>query len=394
MIKVLRPGYFLLGILLGFIFCCIAGHFISHKARLNHFTRFYLAIEPQTLYYPTASELLQTVIHKVPKDKILVLIGGSSILRGDGQNPDELWSNRLQELLGDKYKVINFASDGASFSSFGGVVFRMLREIYPKIIFVAAAYEFNSEGSLDGLPPYDYLFWDAYYKKLFHPYPNELTVIKRLQQSEMHSSTGLEQHLMSFLDSYLYFRNLWNWVGYRFMFTMFSEFEFSKPFKARHTMYDDPIPLKYQNELVRIYHDDEHFQKNRELMEKIVHDVTDFSKNPAQVRSDIIENGKNGYNEVFSAQDRKKILMVQTTYNTQVIASLPKKLSDSYWLYTRKSTEMLQSLGYNSINVGKNVFSNEDYKDLDHLRATGGNKLAMHVAKEVKLIAQKNKYLT
>ena len=140
----LRPKYFLGGFVLGFVICCAAGYVISSKARLNHFSRFYLAIEPQTLYYPTASELLQTVRHKVPKDKILVLVGGSSIFRGAGQDPNEIWTDNLQQLLGDKFKVLNYATDGASFSSYGGVVFRMLREEYPKLIFVAAAYQFNS----------------------------------------------------------------------------------------------------------------------------------------------------------------------------------------------------------------------------------------------------------
>jgi len=158
---------------------------------------------------------------------------GSSIFRGDGQVPDELWSVKLQQLLGEKYKVINFASDGTSFPSCGGVVFRMLRQKHPKIIFVAAAYQFNAEGKMDSIPPYNYFFWDAYYKRLFHPYTKEVILINDLRKSEMSNPEGLELHLMSILDSYFYFRNLWNWLSYRLVFTVFSEYEFKSPYLPR-----------------------------------------------------------------------------------------------------------------------------------------------------------------
>lgn len=389
----LRPRHFLFGVFLGFVICCIAGYFVSTKARLSHFSRFFMEIQPQTLYYPTASELLQTIRHDVSKDKILVLIGGSSILRGVGQDPATLWSNKLQQRLGDKYKVVNYASDGASFSSYGGVVFRMLRDEYPKIIFIAASYQFNSEGNMDGLPPYDYLFWDAYYKKLFHPYKKEAELIKSIRKDEMGSSTGVEQHIMTYLDSWFYFRNLWNWAAYRGLFTVYSAYEFRKPFKHRRFFRDQEIDPVYKKILINVNKDPEHFKLFKDhIINGTASQMVDISKKPLQILPRVINTGYKGYDEVFQDIDRQKILMVQTTCNTHILNSVPKKYRDGYWYINSESHKMIKSLGYNIIDVGED-FSGDDFLDVDHLLESGGTKLAEKVSKEVVRIAKVNGYV-
>src|SRR5262245_23735042 len=116
--KFLLPRSFIVGLILGFLGCCTAGYMISKHARFYHFTRFFTAIQPAAyLYYPTPEELLLTARHIVSPDKILVLIGGNSVFRGTGQNPDELWSMELQKLLGNQFKVLNYAMDGATTNS-------------------------------------------------------------------------------------------------------------------------------------------------------------------------------------------------------------------------------------------------------------------------------------
>ncbi|MDR3491468.1 MAG: hypothetical protein P4M12_05400 [Gammaproteobacteria bacterium] len=393
MTKYLRPKFFLAGTLLGFILCCLSGYLISNKARLHHFSRFFLEIEPQTLYYPTASELLQTAKHDLSDDKILVLIGGSSIFRGVGQDPDELWSNHLQKLLGDRFKVENFASDGASFSSYGGVLFRMLRKSHPKMIFVASSYQFNSEGYMDGLQPYDYLFWDAYYKNLFQPYDKETALIKQLRKNQMTTAGGIEQHVMNYLDSYFYSRNLWNWMSYRLVFTMFSEFTFRKPFQPRRKFHDETIPADYTKLLLKTYNDSEHLNKFKEfLTQTAAYYVTDINKSPLQILPSVAAGGLQGYDEVFQPIDRSKILMVQTTYNTHIMSLLPRKIQNAYWFANTQSHIMMKSLGYNVIDVGQD-FTGDDYMDIDHFRATGGRKLSLQVAAEVKHIAEAHKWI-
>ena len=390
MTKYLNPKCFIFGILIGFIFCCIYGYFISRTADLGQFSRFYRLIQPESFYYPTASELLETARHSVAKDKILVLIGGSSVLRGTGQDPDEVWSDTLQQLLGDQYKVLNYAADGASFSSFGGAAFRMLRQEYPKIIFIAGAYQLNSEGRMDGLPPYDYLFWDAYYKHLFSPSQNEAEIIKKIRKEEMSSKEGMELHLMSFLDSYFYFRNLWNWVSYHYLFTMFSEFVYNHPFKPRHIYHEELLDPPLEKRFI----DEESFRNYQKIIQQtVVGQINDFSQNPLQIKPNVLASAMDGYDKVFQPEDRNKILMVLTTYNTRIIASIPKKFQNGYWTTNEQTHILLKNLGYHVIDVGKD-FSGDDYLDIAHFRASGGKKAADQVAAEVKKIAELNGYIT
>lgn len=392
MTQYLRPKCFLLGIALGFTICCLAGYFVSTKARLHHFSRFFYSIEPQMFYYPTASELLVTARHEVNQNQILVLLGGSSIFRGVGQNPDELWSDELQRQLGDKFKVLNYATDAASFSSFGGAVFRMLRKEYPKIIFVAAAYQFNSEGGMDGLDPYRYFFWDAYYKKLFQPDKKEAAIIKRMQKEQIRTVKGAEEHILSVLDSRFYFRNLWNWVSYRLMFTAWSDYAWKRPFRARRTYHDQPTPKEYMKVLVDLQHNPETIKKQTDFIKQIVTNVlVNPLKSPLQIAEPVISGGYQGYDEVYQPEDRSKILMVQTTYNTNIIASLPKRYQKGYWFITSESHKMIESLGYHVLDIGKK-FSPDDYIDLSHFQASGGKKLAIEVAKKVREIAKHNNY--
>jgi len=392
MTKLFRPAYFLVGFILGLLFCSLVGYYVSTKARFHHFSRFFMEISPQTLYYPTASELLQTARHEVSKDKILVLVGGSSIFRGVGQDPGDAWTTELQALLGDKYKVLNYASDGASFSSYGGVAFRMLRQEYPKIIFVAAAYQFNSEGFMDGLPPYDYLFWDAYYKKLFKPYKKEAELIEQLRKEEMTTKDGVEKHFMAYLDSLFYFRNLWNWVGYQLLFTMYNENNLRTPFQPRRKYHEALFDPKYKKVLYAANHDAAHVKQYKDLIRLITTGIIDdITHTPLKIKKSVLSSCIQGYDNVFQPIDRSKILMVQTTYNTRIIGSMPNNIQKGYWVITKISHEAIASLGYPVLDIGQD-FVDDDFMDIDHFWPSGGKKLAVQVAKEVKHIAKSNHY--
>lgn len=391
--KYLCPKYFLLGICLGFLLCSSLGYWVSKKARLHHFSRFFDAIDPEALYYPTASELLGTVRHDVSHDKILVLIGGSSITRGTGQDPNELWSLELQSRLGNKFKVINYATNAASLSSYGGVVFRMLRNEYPKLIFVAAVSQFNPGSNINGLEPYDYLFWDAYYKNLFNPYAQEAQLIKKIRKNDLKTAKGMELHIANFLDSFFYFKDLWNWISYHFIFTVWSAYNFSTPFKPRHDYYEKPIDPKYKKILLEVYRDKEHLQIYTKLIKSIETKVVlNKQHQPLQVNSSVILNSLDQYRNIFQSQDRAKILCIQTAYNPYAFSLLSNDIKKIYWFYTDQSRFLMESLGYSVLNVGKD-YADNDFLDLTHFTASGGQKLAIETAAVVMRLAKKNKYL-
>ena len=60
-----------------------------------------------------------------------MIVGGNSILHGYGQNADQIWTRHLQELLGDRYCVLNLAMRGGFPAEFAGPIAEALSSRYP-----------------------------------------------------------------------------------------------------------------------------------------------------------------------------------------------------------------------------------------------------------------------
>src|SRR5215204_5325324 len=76
---------------------CLAGWLSTTRNQFEHFQRFHLYINPQTLFYPTASQVVMLAKDAIPKDRVGVIVGGSSVVWGAGQSEAELWTRHLQE---------------------------------------------------------------------------------------------------------------------------------------------------------------------------------------------------------------------------------------------------------------------------------------------------------
>lgn len=384
LVRILQPEIFILGLFIGFILCSVTGFIVSKYMRFTHFNRFFRVTQPESHFYPTISELLVTARYEANLNKTLILVGGSSILRGAGQNPDEVWTITLQKLLGDQYKVINFAADGAGITSFAGVAFRVLVEEYNKIFFISDCAK-HGDSAMDGVTPYAYIFWDAYYKNLLHLDKIEKKRITKIRKDEMSKREGVELHFMSYLDSLFYFRDFWSWISYRFVFTVWNDFTYRKPFRPRYRYSENKLDLKegkIQNENAR-------FQKEAEHLESIISQVFDLSKTPIQYKEDVLVNIRRSYDEGYTPRYRSKILCVITPDNPKHLSHISTKLEQSSKDMNRLARDLLIALNYHAIDMGQN-FVPEDFYDSRHLSASGGNKVAIQVAKEVKNMAKIN----
>jgi hypothetical protein len=99
------------GFLLGFGGCVVAGHELSGTTRFDNYVRMFVPIQPQMQYYPSPFQLVNTASKLHVPGTTLVIVGGSSIFRGTGQNAPDLWSNKLQSELDARYTVVNFSID-------------------------------------------------------------------------------------------------------------------------------------------------------------------------------------------------------------------------------------------------------------------------------------------
>src|SRR5262245_35657241 len=124
--RLISPPVLFLGMALGFAVCALAGYLGTRRNLITHFQRFHTYINTGTQFYPTASQVRELVRSRVSPNKIAVLIGGNSILHGSLQAPPDLWSDRLQRLLGDRYQVINLGLCGTRPGEFGAIAAEML----------------------------------------------------------------------------------------------------------------------------------------------------------------------------------------------------------------------------------------------------------------------------
>lgn len=343
--------YFFIGIVLGFLACSLAGYIVSGHERFKHFKRFYPAIQPEMQYYPTAHELLQTANHLARNDKVLVLIGGNSIFKGMGQKDSALWTSALQTRLGERYQVLNYAIDAAAFNAFAGVAYRMLRERYQHIIFVTTCVP-EIPGGTDQ-HQYEYVFWDAYYKKLFHPDPYEKKAIQKQRKEDWRTREGQDIHIMSELDSLFYFRNLWNAVSYHV------------GFKAKKNDTD--------------HHD--FFRKNQVNIQDVLKKKEEVERTLTDTRW--LMQSETIYRDAWQQPYRYHTLCMIPTFNPALMTQLSPATQYSYADLLKKFSDTLNKLGYHAV-IFTDTLTAQNYVDARHLSASGGDKLAIQVEHIVK----------
>ncbi|MSU53386.1 MAG: hypothetical protein EXS41_08345 [Opitutaceae bacterium] len=374
-----RP--FLLGVVLGFAVCVAGGLAASRQAPFRSFVRFFQPIQPQTHFYPTARQLVAYIERTVPRDKILVLVGGASYFRGTGQNPGELWTHELQRRLGPTYAVVNFAIDQADPSSFAAVVAQIVQIKYPRMIYVCSGGAM-SESTLDGGDVYRYLYWDAYYKGLLPVDPEWDKLVRWEARRQFRTPAGEELHLGQRLDALTYAADLWTWVGYNLCFTVWSDSYPVHPFRARgrYVEQDDP----------NIAHAQQQARKDTALNKLMEERALDFSRagyvaTPEGkwiVGPDTISSVTRRYEQMLPPSLRSRCLVVLLHGNPYFMRNLSAEDRGRLSEISALTRGVLEKIGCQAVQAGQD-FSPDDFVDAGHFTASGGNKIAAIVAEKI-----------
>jgi hypothetical protein len=373
---------FLAAFVLSFGACVFAGYAVGRRSMFESFVRFFQPIQPQTYFYPTARELVSYIENTVPKDKILVLVGGASYFRGTGQNPGELWSVELQRVLGERYAVVNFAIDQAGPPAFAGVAYQILARKYPRMVYVTTGGAF-SEDPIDGGDVYRYIYWDAYYKGLLAFDPAWISRVRREEDRQMRNRETQELHLGKRIDAATYACDLWTWIGYKHVFTVWSDSFPLTPFRARNRYFetDDPDLVKKQHET----------RANREIVELIEGRERSSSRlgyvQAADGRWAVDPQAQTAiarhYDQMFPPPVRSHAIIVMLRGNRFFMQTLTEDDRRRVDEMTRLGQQTIQKLGYRVLDVGAD-FSIDDYVDWGHLMASGGRKVAHTVADDIR----------
>ncbi len=384
---------FAAGIAVALTSLAVIGRRSAEKNFHPGFTRFHRDIAPDTKYYPTIHEMMAIAREQAAGGKILVIVGGNSILYGVGQPAGHVWTERLQSELGHAYAVVNFAMRGAGVTDCGAVVAEALRTEFPRQIYLANASP-TQPSFPDGTLVYRFVFWEAYYKGLLIDDPARAAAIKETYRLRPDTIEDLpEQKVRGALDSVLAFGDVWNRVTFETLNTIWSR-ERTQGLEsfAPRKIYPDNEPDYLA------FPDSDRFPTGARFEAEL-----GFARD-VSVRA--FTAGKNdGWEPYQPAWDqlaetirssmpsslRARTLIVLTRNSPYYLAKLtPAEQTRDDLAYTL-SVQVWQHAGYEAFDCGRG-YTVDDYGDRIHLSSTGGEKLAQQIAGEVRRIAAKLHY--
>jgi lysophospholipase L1-like esterase len=371
-----------LGVVVGFVTCSLIGRATAHKNIYSRFLRLHPYLEQETAYYPTASELVAVAHAQCPasSDKVLVVIGGNSVFNGSGQKHGELWSTVLQSDLGPHYHVVNFSAPGAGVVDNGGVIFEALATEYPRSIFVANAEPGYFPAA--NRSAYAYLFWDAYYKGLL---PKEAEAVAQNMRNSK-SADEREFELGRWLNSYLYFNDLWTDVAYQYGSGIWTSWLQGRSFSPRRSLRD------WYDKRPRVVPSAEEFAK-------LLPGHIEALRRRRTVAPDCFQQNSDGSWVQTAAslhQDeeqiaallpdplKKRSLIVLTPYNPWFLAHLTEAERSRVTLSFHNSADLLEKAGFHVLSTLDRGFELTDFGDTVHLSPAGGQRIAHLVAEAIR----------
>jgi hypothetical protein len=370
--------------LLGILALSGLGHWVSLHNHFEHFERFHRLINPEALYYPTASEVVAIAKAAAESGRIPVIVGGSSVMFGATQPASALWTRRLQEVLGDRYVVVNLAFPSGTIAEHGAVAAQALMQAGYQPIFVVDA-AMHCITAPDGLR-YQYVFWHAYYKHLVRqsvelPAHNGGACLE-----EMSRVTREEARVRGFLDSWLYFSDLWNTVGYTRVFTSWSPLV--APYASLTT------PRKALRDPLQLYL--AHMRYSTPTRERGAAAISFWTALNCSASADgtawfsnasvALPTARAAARAVLPEDLRRRTILVMLSFSPYYLDAVSAFERECYNAMLSAYSETYTTVGFTVVRVRAD-WSSDDYDDLVHLSPSGGAKLADELAPVIRTMA-------
>lgn len=394
--RALSAWAFAAGVVVGTVVLSLLGRYVSARSYFEGFERFHRFISPDSFFYPTASQVRSLALASGGRDRVMVIVGGSSVLYGAGQGADELWTKHLQAVLGEPFVVMNFAFLAGAPQEHGAVAAQSLLKDGFKVVYVTDARPDHIGAQPDG-SRHRYVFWDAYYKGLLPEYDERIERIETLAGRGAQQDLLAELRLRARLDSWLYFTDLWQAFGYTTIFTTWSQYVeppvglFTTPRKHLQdpfaTYRPEPVATRYQ----------------RRDVETIMRGVRTFPRLVCETRRngrewvDVEPRTDRAAAEAdavasFPEPFRRHMVVTVNQQSPFFVEQLSAGEQRCYRRYWDQGAASLQKLGFRAVVTGRG-FSAEDYDDDVHLAAGGGRKLAERLAPIIRDVAEQHQYL-
>ncbi len=380
-----RPVPVLFGVVVGFVACCVAGRVAAHQQPFENFVRFHAHISPETHFYPSFSQVLNLARQQVQPGKIMVVVGGNSVLHGFGQRESHVWTRHLQELLGEQYVVLNLAIRGSDPFEFGGLVAEKLASEGVPLVFVTTALDGNMNAGASGEWEgriYQSFFWDAWGKGLLpSDERRDQWLSDEISWKDYHGTNRRELRYRALVDGAAYAGDLWNSVAYRYLCSVYTPLKNQRFWEAHKNIPDpDPgsrLPLECYNREADIpaFH--------KVILAWIHTRVADDLVNG--VGDDVLAKL---YRKFVPTALQHRTLFVFRSEGVYFLERLPLAEQERYRVVLHRLPQALDSEDFRVRVVGENYTVN-DYVDRSHFSEQGGRKLATDLAPSIRSIAAK-----
>jgi len=372
----MKPTPFFLGLFWGLICLSYLGSHVVSEEWARQFTRFQRSIHSETNYFPTIRQMMQ-IIDAGDTSKIVVVVGGTSVFYGTGQHDSLMWTRQLQQNLGPRFRVLNFAQRGGRANDFGNIAAETVIKRRAPVIYVA-----------DGMPsqfsiPYTA---SAYKPELVEakeqgyllPWPprDKLLSLQLTWKPDALQSA----HLGAILDSFLHFDDLWNYIAFEFVNMNWTPLLALDPYASRASGHyseltpDQIAPLRYR------YPNDVELETARSW---IIRDADDLRWR------DIVSITQDTIPPALRRVTVAAINLRSPRYLNQLTASE----RDAFVATANKHAAELARLGFARTLISGLGYTEDDYIDGLHLSASVGQRLAGLVASQVVSLSRELGYL-
>jgi hypothetical protein len=378
--RIIAPWPLFLGVTSSFLGCIVAGHRLAELNCYGSLSRFHPQINYLSLHYPTVAHIRALGRDRLDPGKIVVVVGGNSVLYGAARLPDS-FATRLQALLGDDYQVLNLAMCGALSAEFGATAAEVLSQDFPRLIFVSNDWPGPKWGigEPDGRPYVRYLFWEAHARRWLTNDPVREARLHELARARRDEAAYSELRLQIRLDHTLSFRDLWTTLECTHLSTTWSRPVARTWWKSRQSYLEqdvpsEPLPVSALESL-----SDAEVKRLRTLL-AINNDLTGgVPRFPAGALESSIK-------ECFPEACRRRTVMLVNDPNPYFLAKLTAAERGEYYDMAAQTVAILQSTEMTSMEIGRD-YPAKWFLDTVHLTGKGNARMAEQVGPIIRRIA-------